>query len=45
MVVGDRVNLPDGIYTTEQDSFAAVVLSRKFVAELEIYDEYGESKS
>lgn len=44
-VVGDRVNLPDGVYTNTEDELAAVIIRGIFVAELEIFDSYGESRS
>lgn len=44
IVVGDRVNLPDGIYANIDDQLAAVIIKGRFVAELEIYDHYGEGR-
>ena len=44
IVVGDRVDLPDGIYTNIEDELAAVVLKGRFVAELQVYDSYGEAR-
>lgn len=41
--VGDHVDLPDGIYANRNDTVAAVVFRGKFIAEMQIYDEYGES--
>lgn len=42
-VVGDRVNLPDGVYASANDSLVAVVMRGRFISELELYNEYGES--
>lgn len=36
---GDRVKLPDGVYTCEDDELAAIVLNGRFIAELEVYSE------
>ena len=44
IVVGDRVDLPDGIYTNTEDELAAVIIRGRFVAELEVFDSYGESR-
>lgn len=44
VVVGDCVDLPDGIYANTDDELSAVVLRGRFVAELEIYDCIGESR-
>ena len=44
IVVGDHVDLPDGIYANVDDELAAVILKGRFIAELEIYDKYGESR-
>lgn len=43
-VVGDCVDLPDGIYANIEDTLAAVIVNGRFIAELEIYDQRGESR-
>lgn len=45
-VVGDRVNLPDGVYANldDTDGLAAVIIKGRFIAELEVYDEDGEGR-
>ena len=43
VVVGDRVNLPDGVYASADDSLAAVVMRGRFISELELFNEYGEA--
>ena len=45
VVVGDRVDLPDGIYTNTEDELAAVIIRGTFVAELEVFDSYGLSRA
>ena len=44
IVVGDRVALPDGVYANTNDELAAVILRGRFIAELEVYNEHGESR-
>lgn len=44
-VIGDRINLPDGIYANTDDELGAVIIHGRFVAELEIYDRYGEGRT
>lgn len=44
IVIGDRVNLPDGIYANTDDELGAVIIQGRFVAELEIYDRFGEGR-
>lgn len=44
IVVGDCVDLPDGIYANIEDSLAAVILKGRFIAELDIYDQRGEMR-
>ncbi len=40
--VGDRVDLPDGVYTNVDDELAAVIIQGRFVTELELFNSYGE---
>ena len=44
VVVGDPVNLPDGVYANAEDEIGAVIIRGRFVAELQLYDNYGESR-
>ena len=44
IIVGDCVDLPDGVYANVEDTLAAVVMRGKFIAELEIFDQRGESR-
>ena len=44
IVVGDPVNLPDGVYANAEDEIGAVIIRGRFVAELQLYDNYGESR-
>lgn len=41
--VGAKVDLADGIYVKEGDSLAAVVMRGRYVSELELFNEYGDS--
>lgn len=43
-VVGDRVDLPDGIYTNIDDEVGAVIIGGRFIAELDVYNDRGESR-
>ena len=44
VVVGDRIDLPDGVYANTEDEIGAVIIRGRFVAELQLYDNYGESR-
>ena len=45
VVVGDRVDLPDGVYANTDDELVAIVFRGRFIAELEVFNSYGETRT